>query len=73
MASEKDIEKGMASLRKNTALNGIGSLLVDDGQIFMFNKEFIQGLLVKMGDQEEIVLFVQRGPSVHDTPDEGQN
>lgn len=47
-------------LKRQVESKGVGTIQVSDGRIFMFSREFLEGMIQKMGDEEHenLILFV---------------
>ncbi len=63
MAKEGDVGLAMSHLEAQCQVNGVASVRVRDGEIFMFSRGAVESLLEKMAEskQDRIVVFVRAG------------
>ena len=57
-----EYDEALELLKANTEAFGIATAKVDDGQIFMFSKDFIWDLVKRLndGDKDKILIFVKK-------------
>lgn len=64
----KDEDATTAVMEAQLAAQGVASVRVRDGQIFLFSRDFCQKMLEKMdkAGTDRAVVFVKSGPDVKD-------
>lgn len=61
MSDDSDADVAIEFIKADCDKNGIGSVQVSDGNIFMFSSEFLERMLVLANDAEDkkVVIFVK--------------
>jgi len=61
-----EYDKALEILKTNCDANGIATGHVDDGQMFMFSRDFINDLVVQLNDSSKghVLIFVQKNKPI---------
>ena len=57
-----EYDEALQHLQDTVSVFGVATVKVDDGQIFMFSRDFIRDLVMKLndGDKDKVLIFVKK-------------